>query len=821
MQPESRFVSALAISFLLAVTALTLRDLLSWDQLPAYRDLLTFVVPLKYYLAERLRRGELPLWNPYIQMGAPFLASWQTGVLYPPSAFLLLPFPFGFNLFLFAHYVAAVLGSWLFLRERRLSAAAASVGTLTFVLGGYLVSLMNVTNHLQAGAWSPWILFCWARYRNRPSRPALAALMLFLGLQVLGASPETLLMTVGVLAACTVYDTAPRWGRLGQLGVVFGAVLGLTLAICASQLLPTIEYLGQSVRRGGLSEGEVTIWSLQPISLLQLLLPHSWNPAISGAEIPPILERRTPWIQSLYLGLPPLCLAVAGAARSRERMLWGALVIVALLLALGRHAPFFAALHTILPGLFGRFRFPEKFFFVVHLGAMVLAAEGTDLLLRRDSRAQRIAVVAGATLLAIGALLLVLRWTRPQDYLWLLVMLRGGGLAADELVKLALDVDSKCQRLVLILATFSALLLLRRKALLGETAFASLLVALVAADLSSAHYGLNSTVSWSRLMGEPLLVDPTAPGVRDQYVFHYQTTAVRAGDGPAEPIAGFEQWFPPIESPRFEQTAIRMWRAFCLNQGIVHGFRDIGGGDGFSPYSSVLLQTTLSILPRERAVRLLRSYGVGYLIGPRALDVPGIEPLEPAKPALDHAYRIIDPLPFARLVSRLREAGSELQAANLLIRPDFRAEQEAVVGERPIGWQDTAPDGTSPGIVESVVRADERVRVAVSANRRAFLVLNDSYFPGWEAAVDGKPTEIHRTNLFARGLVVPAGTHVVDLVYRPASFRIGAWISIVSLLVAAGLLAGAPRLRRGHRAAGPAAKPRPWSRDGLAQRDGP
>jgi hypothetical protein len=792
MQVESRAGAPLALLFVLTITAVTLRDLLSTDQIPAYRDLLTFVVPLKYYLAEQLRRGEIPLWNPFLQMGSPFLAGWQTGVLYPPSLFLLLPFPLGFNLFLLAHYAAASLGSWFFLRERRLSVVAASLGALTFVIGGYLVSLMNLTNHLQAAAWAPWILFSWARYRSRRSRPAIASLVFFLVLQVLGGSAEIVLMTLGVLVVSTIHDAAPRWRELGRVAAIFVGALTLALGLCAFQLLPTFEYFSESMRKTGLSRDEVMAWSLQPASLLQLLIPHSWNPAISGAEnqIVPVFESRLPWIQSVYLGLVPLSLAIAGAALGRDRRLWGGLVAVATVLSLGRYTPLFPGILTLLPSVFGRFRFPEKFLFIVHLSAVVLAAEGAELVVRRERLAERVALAAAATFAAAASLLLAIWWLRPADYLWLLVMLRGGGLPADALVTFALDVGFKCERLVLILATFAVLLRLRRKVALGQAAFATLLLALAAADLSSAHYGLNSTISWAKLAREPLLVDPQA--VKDQYVFHYQTTAVRVTDGPPEPIAGFEQWFPPIESLTFEETAVRMWRAFALNQGILHGVRDLGGGDGFSRSSFVLLQTTLSILPREKAVGLLRMLGVAYLIGPTALDVPGIERVAQLEPALDHAYRIAHPLPSAYLVSHLRVAGTDLEALNLLIRPDFRPKEEAVVSDLPAGWQDGVSD-ESPASVGSIVREPDRVTATVSAKDRAFLVLNDAYFPGWEAHLDGAASSIYRTNVFVRGLVVPPGTHVVDLVYRPASFRIGVWVSIASLLLSVLLIARAAR----------------------------
>lgn len=50
----------------------------------------------------------------------------------------------------------------------------------------------------------------------------------------------------------------------------------------------------------------------------------------------------------------------------------------------------------------------------------------------------------------------------------------------------------------------------------------------------------------------------------------------------------------------------------------------------------------------------------------------------------------------------------------------------------------------------------------------AFLVLSDIYYPGWYASIDGRPTHLFRTNYVLRGVMVPAGGHVVRLEYRPS-----------------------------------------------------
>lgn len=75
----------------------------------------------------------------------------------------------------------------------------------------------------------------------------------------------------------------------------------------------------------------------------------------------------------------------------------------------------------------------------------------------------------------------------------------------------------------------------------------------------------------------------------------------------------------------------------------------------------------------------------------------------------------------------------------------------------------------------------------VTCKASRFLVVNSAYFPGWQAEIDGRRTEIIRTNGLVQGVVVPAGNHSVRLAYRPASFRLGV---AVSLLAATAVLAG-------------------------------
>ena len=70
----------------------------------------------------------------------------------------------------------------------------------------------------------------------------------------------------------------------------------------------------------------------------------------------------------------------------------------------------------------------------------------------------------------------------------------------------------------------------------------------------------------------------------------------------------------------------------------------------------------------------------------------------------------------------------------------------------------------------------------VQVDRDGFLLLNEIYYPGWEAKMDGKPVEILRADSIFRALYVPAGTHHIEMLFRPRYFAWGAAISLLTLL---------------------------------------
>jgi hypothetical protein len=767
------------------------RAILWSDHVPLYGDLVFFVIPMKHFLSERIAAGELPLWNPWIYMGTPFLAGLQTGVFYPPTLLLALPFPYGFDWFLIFHYLLALAGCWALFRDRSASAPACAVGGLTFVLGGYLVSMISETNHLQAAAWVPWVLLSWMRYRRSLDRLDFTAFVFVSSVQLLAGAPETLAMTIAIAVAWMVRTSRSAGDGLRSAAALGGAI-ALVAMVTAFQTLPTAEYLSESDRGTGLSFAEVASWSLEPISLLQLVLPR----------IPPIgvenglavgFESYTPWIQSLYLGIAPLCLLVAGIAVGRDRVFWTIVGGFGLVFALGSHTPLLRVSFDVAPRALGLFRYPEKAWLCVHLSAAMLAAEGMEAFARNSPRGPRIVMSAAAALASLAALLIVAKTAEPSALRDWVAAARGVDGSSPIVEALFEQVGDLSWRLAAIAVVVSAIAWLHVRRAVAGSLCAILLVVATAVDLYGAHRALLTTASWSTLETMPLLVDRASANERHERIFHYQISSSAFPGMPSAPVRGLaelDRVMPASDDAR--ALWLDTWRISFADIGMVHGVANISGGDGIGRRSNAVLMEALSSVSRDDAIRLLRTYSVAWLIGTSPLESNQLEAVSPVPPSRYYVYRVRDPIPEVRLVSRLETAVSDETALRRLAAADFEVASRAVVDRLPRGW-DTAARRGDPGIVRLVSYLPEDVTIEVDAKAPSLLLLNDSDFPGWEAEIDGQRTDIVRANVFSRGVAVGLGHHRVQFRYRLRSLRIGAALSAFGVLALAGCFAGGLR----------------------------
>jgi hypothetical protein len=162
---------------------------------------------------------------------------------------------------------------------------------------------------------------------------------------------------------------------------------------------------------------------------------------------------------------------------------------------------------------------------------------------------------------------------------------------------------------------------------------------------------------------------------------------------------------------------------------------------------------------------------------------------------------------------RKRTLGDTVVYENLRAMPRVWLASKVIVLEAPdilrTVHESTLPDGTpydpneialiengpalnsksDPERTASVVSMSEKgIEVVTHSREPAFLVLSDTYYPGWEATVDGNLTTIYRTDYVLRGVVLASGEHVVRLSFRPRTFKIGQAISAIALVFILGML---------------------------------
>ena len=160
-------------------------------------------------------------------------------------------------------------------------------------------------------------------------------------------------------------------------------------------------------------------------------------------------------------------------------------------------------------------------------------------------------------------------------------------------------------------------------------------------------------------------------------------------------------------------------------------------------------------------------------------------------------YRFADDLPRLALYSNVTRAKNDADALARLADPAFDPFVSAVVvsdDRLPMPNADVRTRGARvvAGRIERY--GSQQVVASVDAPVASLAVLSDTDYPGWVASVDGREARIVTADYMFRGVLVPAGHHMLEFDYRPSSFRIGLLVTLLSA-AAAILLLVIPLLR--------------------------
>lgn len=744
-----------------------------------------------------LEHWRLPMWNPFINSGMPYLAS-LSGSL-SPYDWLLMPLHMLLDLphatYLVVHLAFGTVMMYLFLGYLGLRRWSCVLGALLFGFNNYMVSRIfpGHGGKICVLVLLPLGMYFLSRAIRERRVPFFCWFAITIGVQYLQRHPQILFYCLIAYTLYFLYETLPfgehagRWELFQRLVLVGGICGGLGLGLTAVELLPQYEYKRFTLRG---KEGQQTpeqkwafntSWSLPPEELINLAVrnPFGWESdrgEMSKVQHDVYYRGRMQARQAYeYLGVLPLLLAFAAVFlnwRRRETRFFAFLVGFTLLLAFGKFTPLYALACALFPP-FTYFRVPIEFFSVTAFAFVVLSALGMDRLeelteqgeagqppLRRFLLGSAVATAAwfvvfggmylarsgvSASLMRSAFVVNEVLWRKPDDIPQrlthlLMMALQSGGL------------------LVVSVALLAGLVVLREAR--KRAVLLALLTAFAVADL------------WS---------------FNDDFIL-------------AKDKEDQEELYKPIRAIPWLLKDDSLYRIFSHrverfpNEYMVHEIPSLGGYHAIPLHYYSLFQSEINMANR-----------VTDLLGGKYLILPNTEQFQFNRAQGSEVWRYLERyrlrhvdtqyliyesttvMPRAALISAAGRVQSHQAAIQAVTERDFRPEQMVLLAEDlPQGF--SLPASPAPMLPATVSRYEpELIEVTLDAPHNGLLLFSEVWYPGWQAEVDGKPGTILRANGLFRAVPVSAGTKQVVLRFKPLSHLMGKVISASCLLALLGI----------------------------------
>ena len=740
------------------------------EHVPPQNPLLSDQI-VQFYVWHRMaaeviqKDGKIPLWNPNIFTGQPFVANAQSALFYPPNLLLVWLTP-GQTASIRAIFNLLVAGAFTFLfcRELGISPKGSILSALAFAFSGPVIvwlgyPLINVL------VWVPLIMWAGEKLLNRNlPLPWIVALAFGVAMSVLGGHPEP---TFHVLAVFAIYYVVRLWfldqdfRTKAKLLAALVSALALGFVMGGIQLIPFVDYLlsSSTLAQGGRSMGGSNWlyseeWLPNLATLVTIVYPDFFGNPASRSYRWPFSNYQNYNEQTAYLGLIPLALAVGAlfAFPKRRRVILLAILALFSIGVAWRLPGFELVNHLPLFSMVLNNRLRMLFVFLV----AVLAGFGFDGLRQaiasRRPGSEKILYGSGSILLLPLLILLIIAFLKyigplifeiePGSFLYRLLF----GFFSLQQPKMFLPVA------IAGFAFLGYILLQRHRSL--RPAFEALLILLTLTELMVLAWGFNPMMKESDIL-------------------------------PSTQAIEF------LKKDREPSRIMTTDQIFWPNYPVVYEISDVAGYDFpiDHNYSDLFLAQGGKVDYRQEwdpSWPLIDLLNIKYVITSQELDESRFRPVYSTE-----QYQIYE---------NQHALARAFMAHDVTVLEDEAVMLEHMLGEewnpsKTVLLQEPLPPIEMRSLgspaefsIDVVSYENDTVILDVQTEASGLLVLSDLYTKDWLAQLDAEPVSLYRANYAYRAVFVPEGRHRVTFTYSPTAFTVGAGLTVLGLIVAIALL---------------------------------
>ncbi len=701
---------------------------------------------------DNLLKGSIPLWNPWNGFGAPFLANYQSAVFYPLN-WVVIPLylwtslkglVFGYSLLFILHLIIAANGMSFVLKKLDRSEPAQFIGSMLWILGGYIVSRFSFISMVWSFAWIGWIVYgvLIIKEDQKSVFKQLIYLILPLSLQLLSGHAQTSAYTLLLAIILLVFPISEPWSIFRKKLFKFIGALFISVCLTALQLLPTLEYLLQSQRSESLGYDYAVNFSFWPQRIFSIFFGNFWgNPGITR-----FFGGGTFWEDQIYFGVIPILfitILLLQIIRKQEKSftkkdrqliyVMGSIAILSYVLALGKNFFLFPFLYKYI-FIFRLFQAPSRFLLIFSFSIVILSAYGLDYWLQNKLNIKKIGLIVAISLAVIlsSGIATMVKFTFPHEILRAILW---SGIII----------------LVFSILTILYVVLIPQK----NNYIIFLLLVCILTDVGINNYPYGQFINNSFYDSSPVLVDD------------YPANGLIYLDISSEEFLKFNRYF------RFDRIQLaddiqNLFPAYIPNTNLFSPrFKMVNNFDPFVPKQFDEFMSWLQKKDNDEQKLILNSFGVSARISIDPYSYRGyrVEHWQPGE--IVQWYDCAVSLPADEILDSILYNESINSSKQCIFLEDKKIDPKSIEYEGSI--QFTA----------EIQKIDQsKFIIKYEGEKPGWFLIRQSWFPGWFAFIDGEPVgQVDKADFLFQSVYVPGGRHTLIIEYKPTSYTVGLIIS--------------------------------------------